>query len=383
MQHQAHILSIGLATALGIGVEENCAGLQKQEKKAALRTLDCLSQPVEVPYLAPPVAEASDLRSDFHLVDLAVEEALSASKLSAGQRSTMPLFIGSSSYAVGQSETLYQNALVKGNQYQLALPSAGFDQISAHLRQRFNLTGPSFQLNTACSAAANALLAAAQQIRLGYTDYAFVIGAELFNYTTIAGFNGMQLLTKDCMRPFDRRRNGLILGEGCGALLLGRDNAEEERLIIGAGASGCDTYSITASNPNGSHIASIMRLALQRAEVASNNIVAIKAHGTASPLNDDGEAAGMRKVFKTPPPFFALKPYIGHTLGACGTIETGLIAASLRRGFIPASGGFKEPDDRLAIAPITDALPAQPGWYMLNFFGFGGNNSSLLLSFSA
>jgi 3-oxoacyl-(acyl-carrier-protein) synthase len=378
---EAQILGIGLATALGQGLDENCAALHEPPRLADRRVLQGFGEPVEVAYLAPPHSVNRRPEDYFHLVDVAVEEALMGNRLPPRQRSQMPLFIGSSSYAVGLSENMYRQALEQNSDQALALPLAGFEQLTTHLREKHRLCGPDYLLNTACTASANALLAAARQINLGRCEYALVIGIELFNHITASGFFGMQLLTSDMMRPFDRRRNGLILGEGCGALLLGRGGADQEKLIITSGASGCDTHSITASNPDGGHIATIMRTALRNAGISSTEIVAAKAHGTASPLNDDGEAAGMRRAFGTLPPFFVLKPHIGHTLGACGAIETGLLAGSIKHGLIPASGGFEQAAEQLGVTPMTEPMNARPGHYMLNFFGFGGNNSSLILTY--
>jgi 3-oxoacyl-[acyl-carrier-protein] synthase-1 len=96
-------------------------------------------------------------------------------------------------------------------------------------------------------------------------------------------------------------------------------------------------------------------------------------------MNDTGEAAGIRQVFEAPPPICALKPFTGHTLGACGVNELALFSLALNAGFFPATRGFKTPDPSLGLSPSLEALPASDGHYLLNYFGFGGNNSSLIL----
>jgi 3-oxoacyl-[acyl-carrier-protein] synthase-1 len=295
----------------------------------------------------------------------------------------MPIFIGSSSYTIGQSEALFAAALGAGEAGPLPVPSAGFGQLSRHLQTSHGLSGADYLFNTACTSSANALLIAAEHILAGYCEQALVIGMELFNVTTLAGFYGMQLLANEVMRPFDRRRDGLVLGEGCGAILLQAAGPDDNGLFVSGGASGCDTYSISTSNPDGTSNAEVMTQALNNVGLAPGDITAIKAHGSASPLNDDAEAAGMRRVFNEPPPFFVLKPYVGHTLGACGTIETILVCAAIREGFLPASGGFEIYDDDLGVHPMTAALNVDSGHFMLNYFGFGGNNASILLSHEA
>jgi 3-oxoacyl-[acyl-carrier-protein] synthase-1 len=147
------------------------------------------------------------------------------------------------------------------------------------------------------------------------------------------------------------------------------------------GASNCDTYSISASNPDGSTIAAVMDAAMKRCGITSSDLRAIKAHGTATPLNDDGEAAGMRRSFEQIPPFFSMKAALGHTLGSCGVLETLLMAALLPEGKLPASVGFEEPDPELGVTPMREPLSVEAGYYLLNFFGFGGNNSSLILRY--
>jgi 3-oxoacyl-[acyl-carrier-protein] synthase-1 len=150
-------------------------------------------------------------------------------------------------------------------------------------------------------------------------------------------------------------------------------------VYIRGGASRCDNYSISASNPDGSAIAEVMQSALSDCGLSRQDITAVKAHGTASPLNDDGEAAGLKRIFDQLPPLFALKPIVGHTLGACGVVETALVALALRRGFIPASAGFEQYDSALGITPLGAPLAMGAGHLMLNYFGFGGNNNALIL----
>ena len=162
-------------------------------------------------------------------------------------------------------------------------------------------------------------------------------------------------------------------------IVLGVAPDDSAGLFVNGGASGCDTYSISTSNPDGSQIAVVMQEALDSAGVNPQDIVALKAHGTASPLNDDAEAAGMHQVFGDLPPFFALKPYVGHTLGACGAVETALLAAAISAGELPSSGGFADFDAALAVRPVSKPIPAPDGHYLLNYFGFGGNNASVVI----
>ncbi len=383
----ALVAGLGLITALGRGEEANIRGLRRAKAQYRTQTLTDFEETIEAPYLMVP-EKLEDASEHYHqLIDNVVHDALQQAGISESDKKQMPIFLGSSSFHIAQSEALFQSALASAQDplvlEPLALSTIGFSQFSAYLRQSFELYGEDYAFNTACTSGANALLAAARSIDSAYSDYALVIGIELFNKTTLAGFYGMQLLADEVMRPFDQRRNGMVLGEGCAAIVLKAADmvADSHGLIVVGGASCCDTYSVTASNPDGSIIAKVMQAALRDVGIGYEDVVAIKAHGTASPLSDTGEAQGMKRVFDKLPPFFTLKPYIGHTLGASGVIETAMLAALLQRGFLPASAGFELRDESLGVAPITSPIDADCGYYMLNSFGFGGNNNSLILRY--
>ena len=369
----------GVISALGCGVKPNLQGLRKGLGLYHRVDLSGFNEVVSVPYLPVGIGQNSGAEERTHqLIDSVLEEVFSNTNISAEHKLSMPIFIGSSSYGIGLGEELYRNALISDISA-IPLPLDGFTQVSKHLRRRHQMLGADYAFNTACTASANALLSAIKSIQQGHHPYALVLGIEAYNATTLYGFYGLQLLSGEQMRPFDKQRNGLVLGEGCAALLLKASVKSNQKLIFCGGASGCDTFSVSSSNPNGSSIAEVMHKALADSNVSTKDILAIKAHGTATLLNDEGEAAAMRQVFDSVPDFFSLKSYIGHTLGGCGAIETALMAACLESQLLPISAGFREADKHLAITPTTTPGIATSGHYMLNFFGFGGNNCSLII----
>ena len=385
MTMQVKVAGTGVITALGQGKNNNVQGMRSGKGLYRSQILKGFDEPVVVPYLSVDHDLSACSQGDTALehlqwlLDCAIDEALDGVVLSDDARKNMPLFIGSSSYGINVGELRYQQSLANDAAAAAPIPLDGFTQVGNHLRHKYGFLGADYAYNTACTSGANALLGAMATIAEGRSDYALVVGLETFNTTTLAGFYGMQLLAPEAMRPFDKRREGLVLGEGCGVLLLCAARPGDTGITFCGGASRCDTHSIAASNPDGSAIALVMRDALAQSDVGADEIVAIKAHGTGSPLNDDGEAAGMTQVFATVPPFFSLKSYIGHTLGGCGVIEAALMLACLAEGNIPASAGFECFDDSLGLAPITQVQAAETGYYMLNFFGFGGNNCSLII----
>ena len=382
MKKIAELAGAGVTTALAQGKKDHLQAMQGGKGLYRTRVLDLFEEPIEVPYLAVEQMQPGDNQDPMQhlqwLLDCSLEEALSECNLTDEIRKKIPIFIGSSSYGIGIGEKLYQTALDEAESA-IPIPLDGFTQIGDHLRSQHGFLGSDYAYNTACTGSANALLSAVSSIEQGDSDYALVVGVEAFNATTLAGFYGMQLLAPEMMRPFDKNRSGLVLGEGCGVLLLKAARPEAASLIICGGASRCDTYSISASNPDGSAIAEVMQDALDQTGVCSSEIVAIKAHGTGSPLNDNGEAAGMKKVFTTVSPFFSFKSYIGHTLGGCGAIETALMATCIEQQKLPASGGFENEDKTLGVTPISQSQAVGRGYYMLNYFGFGGNNCSLII----
>lgn len=253
---------------------------------------------------------------------------------------------------------------------------------AARVAQRLGFAGPVFTLSTACSSSANALLAAADLIARGEVRRALVIGVEGLSCITLTGFQSLMLLDPEGCQPFDAERNGLQLGEGVGALVL---EAETDDAATGdflrGGANLCDIHHVTSASPDGSAMRTVMQQALTTASLDANAIRAIKAHGTGSEDNDAAEAAAMRALFADRlPPFTGLKRYVGHTLGACGAIETAAFLGCLRAGFLPPTAGFKHGDTELQVQPLTRAMPAGAGHYLLNFFGFGGNYASLVIT---
>jgi len=231
--------------------------------------------------------------------------------------------------------------------------------------------------STACSSSANALLHARDLIRRGQVARALVFGIESLAMITLSGFSSLMMLDAEGCRPFDAGREGFQPGEGVAALLL---EAEGSGARLLGGANLCDIHHVTSANPDGSGMAQSMRAALADAGVAAGEIVAIKAHATASRENDAAEAVAMHTVFgDTLPPVTALKRYLGHTSCACGAVETVAMLAALDAGFVPAAAGFVEPDPALDCIPMVRAQPAAPGVYLLNYFGFGGNYASVVI----
>jgi 3-oxoacyl-(acyl-carrier-protein) synthase len=334
---------------------------------------------VRVPALLLAERPLDDIEARFwRAAEAVVGQAIAAAGLTQDEVRQAAFLIGTSSLDIAVSEAIYQRELNEGADAHPLTSNSTMGRLAQRLRQAHGIAGPEYTICTACTASANALLYADQLVQSGRVQHAIVVGVEIFNQITALGFHGLELLAKDGMKPFDSARGGLTLGESCAALVIGQTRADGFHLR--GGANLCDIHGISAANPDGSTVADVIRLALADAQLTPDQINGVKAHGTASLMNDEAEAAGMALVFETAPPICALKPFIGHTFGACGVTELILFCGMIERGFFPATPGVcAEPSD-LGVRLEQKPLPIAPGVFQLNFFGFGGNNTSLVIA---
>lgn len=327
-----------------------------------------------------PYCRIADATGDrlAELIDVA-STVLEHTVVQPRRRRRIGLFVGTSSGLISEHERAYASAHAVDQQVApIHLPDQG--RAASRLHAALALDGPSYTISTACSSAANALLYATWMVREGRIDDALVVGLEHENRLSQQGFYSLLLATRAQTRPFDLRRDGILLGECSAAALLSADRPKGgSAWRLRGGGTFCDTTHPT--NPSPEKIAHTIRLALADAGVAPPGITAIKAHGTGTRANDLAEGLGLREVFgDQPPPFSSIKPVLGHTLGACGVLETLAFAAALDRGDIPATRNFEQPDPEIGIAPITTPQHWDGGAVLLNYFGFGGNNCALVLA---
>ncbi|CAA0106483.1 3-oxoacyl-[acyl-carrier-protein] synthase 2 [Zhongshania aliphaticivorans] len=380
----AVFLGAGIHSSLGNGIDANLAALKTSPQVPRLLKNTLTDDTLEIPYKILSDSPLIDSQERlFRVVDDVVEQALTEAGLSESQRHSMNVYLGSSSFDIGVSEAHFQQQLAVENDAckALALPDPSMANLADYVLQSLGIRGEDMSFNTACTASANALMTAVAHVEAGIVEHALVLGVELYNNVTALGFYSLDLLTQSVMRPFDSERDGLVLGEGVSALVIGRDPEDGgTRFYLRGGANLCDTYSITMSNVDGSAIAEVMTQALDKAGVSPAEIDLIKVHGTASLANDEAESAGMHAVFSTLPNVCALKPFIGHTLGACGLNELILFYRAIEAGFLIATPGISADAGDLNVVLNQELRTVAPGCFMLNYFGFGGNNTSLIIS---
>jgi len=285
------------------------------------------------------------------------------------------LLIGSTSMSIPCSEPLF-----KSNPNEVMLPYIGYGAIGERLAQTFGLGGEIALFATACTSSANALLHGQAGINEGRFQRAIVLGFDFYNELTMSGFESFGLLSRDGCRPFDRDRSGMVLGEGCGAILLDTiPSSYKSQLILAGGANRSDTSSPTAHNTDRIMVTQTINDALHNADVSVNEVKLIKAHATGSQTNDVAEGIGLRRVFDSLPPIVALKSSLGHTLGGCGVIELAVLWFCMRDGFVPKTFGFEIADESMGILPMTSEKAVSDGMILLNHFGFGGNGVVLVV----
>ena len=268
------------------------------------------------------------------------------------------------------------------------------DMASGQVSMLLGTKGPNFATVSACSSGADALGVAFELVRNGTVDIALAGGAEAAICPIgIAGFNSCRALSKHnyepqkASRPFDAERDGFVLGEGAGILVLesiesaiGR-SAEPIAEMVGY-ASTADAYHITQPAPGGEGGARAMRLALKDAKLQPHEIDYINAHGTSTPLNDKNETMAMKSVFEEDAykiPINSTKSMTGHLLGAGGALEAAVSVMSISNGAVHPTINLEVPDPDCDL-DYTPHLPRRGRirTVMNNCFGFGGHNASLV-----
>jgi 3-oxoacyl-(acyl-carrier-protein) synthase len=383
VKHPVFITGKALICSLGENLEEILACVQQKRARVDRVPLSLVDPAMTRPYyrigMQDPAAR-NNLEDFFYKILFdTVAGAIADAGLSKQQVEDLAIFFGSTSIDIPIYETCYEksddDALAHFSQ-----TSYGYGAIVTETARHFCVKGPGYTFTTACTSSANALLYAASMIETGALERALVIGYDLFNNTGFYGFESLKLTAASTYKPFDKHRDGIIMGEACGAVILERCRKKTTDFKYLGGANLCDTANVTTHNVEGGVIAEVIRQAMQNAGVAPGRISAIKAHATGSDMNDRMEANGMRQVFAAQmPPVTGLKPFIGHTVGASGVVELILFTESVKKGFIPETLGFTVMDEELMITPVTENWPITAGVFILNYFGFGGNCTSLIV----
>jgi 3-oxoacyl-[acyl-carrier-protein] synthase II len=266
------------------------------------------------------------------------------------------------------------------------------DSLACHqapyIANRLNLIGEALVVNNACASGLSAIGCAFSRIRSGGAAIAIAGGYDTMSDFTHAGFSSLELVTSEKCRPFDKNRNGLVLGEGAGILVLEEmDQALKRGVdifaeIIGYGQSS-DAYHITKPDPDARGASRAITMAMDDAGILPEEIDYVNAHGTGTIANDSMEAKALHlslRKYSSRVPVSSTKPLTGHLLGAAGSVETILSIIAINSNMIPENLNYRTPDPECNLNIVTGGSKnCKLNVVLSNSFGFGGANSVILI----
>lgn len=273
-----------------------------------------------------------------------------------------------------------------------AIPAGMPNSAACNVSLANGTMGPTWTVATACAAGLDATGIALMLLRSGAADVVVTGGTEsIVDDVGLGGMGAAKALSRidgedpAVLRPFCRRRRGTAVGEGVAVLVLETPEHAEARgakvraLLTGYG-SGSDSFHITQPRPDGTGAMAVMEASLASAELQPSAIDAIFAHGTGTPLNDAMEGKAVRKLFGDPAPLVtSTKGQYGHAMGASGPFHLAFAVKAMEDSVVPATVTCQDPDPECEIVPVLENTPKEVRAAMVNAFGFGGHNASLVL----
>ncbi len=407
MSRRVVVTGIGLVSPLGIGTETNWEGLCAGRNGIGPITRFDASQfsariAGEVKGFDP---QAFIDKKDVKKMDVFIQFAIAASQYAmddAGLSVTediatrVGVFIAS---GIGGFSTIEREhkALLEGGPRRISpffIPASIINLAAGQVSIRFSAKGPNSATCTACSASAHAIGDAFEIIRRDDADVMIAGGSEAaITPMGVGGFAAMRALSTRndephrASRPFDRERDGFIMGEGAGVIILEELNFARERSapiyaeLVGYGMS-ADAFHITAPSEDGDGGMRVMEKAIRHAGIRPDQVDYINAHGTSTPYNDKLETLAIRRLFgdhATKLAISSTKSMTGHLLGAAGGLEAGITALAVKHQLIPPTINYENPDPECDLDYVPNTKRAAKIDYALsNSFGFGGTNGALL-----
>ena len=276
------------------------------------------------------------------------------------------------------------------------IPKLIVDITAGHISMRYGFRGPNFATVSACASSTNAIIDAYTYIRIGYADMFIAGGSEATIIESgFGGFNSMQAMStnndefKTASRPFDKTRDGFVMGEGAGTLVLEEYEQAVKRgakiyaELVGCGMS-ADAYHLTAPHPDGIGAQLVMKNALKDAKMVPEEVDYINVHGTATPLGDISEVKAIKEIFGDHAyklNISATKSMTGHLLGAAGAIESIAAILAMKHNTVPPTINFSTPDpelDNKMNFTLNKSQERKINTALSNTFGFGGHNTSVI-----
>ena len=410
MKRRVVVTGLGVVTSLGRAVETFWDRILRGESGVGPITLfDVSGFRVQFAGEVPWNGEAENIASTKELRRLdrftqfamaAAADAVSDSGLDFSKEDPYRcgVVIGSGIGGLSEFETQHERLLHKGIDMvsPFTIPKLMVNSASGHVSSMHGIKGPNFAVATACASAANSIGEALRSIQYGDADMMVAGGSEAaLTPMGLAGFQNMRALSfhadapQQASRPFDMHRDGFVLAEGAGVVVL--EELEHARArgariygeLVGYGASG-DAGHITQPDEEGRGAARAMSMALADAGLRGDQVQYVNAHGTSTPLGDKAETVAVKRVFGDHARRLAIsstKSQLGHTLGASGGIELVVCALTIARGVITPTINLENPDPDCDLDYTPNvARDAKVDVAMSNSFGFGGHNASLVLA---
>jgi 3-oxoacyl-[acyl-carrier-protein] synthase II len=408
------VTGMGLVTSLGAGKADNWQKLtagQSGIKEIRRFPTDSLRTRVAgiVDFLTQDQISAPELTE--RLATLAVEEAVAEARIGTREDFPGPLFIAippieiewpqrrAVADSLGPRETYSYEDLLE------ATKSGAFEgfhdrfllgSIADHLAERFNTRGSPISLSTACASGASAIQLGVEAVRRGETDAALCVAAEgsvspesLIRFSLLSALSTSNEPPEGAAKPFSKNRDGFVMAEGAGALVLeSLESAQARRAKVLGIVEGCgeraDAFHRTRSSPDGKPIIGCIRGAISDAGLTPDDIDYVNAHGTGTPENDKMEGMGVLTVLgerAKSVPISSNKSMIGHTLSAAGAVEAIITLMTLDNGRLPPTINYNVPDPAIPLDVVPNvARDAKVTHALSNSFGFGGQNVSLVLA---
>ena len=408
MERRVVVTGMGAITPLGMGVEPTWEAMRAGRSgitKIALFDATEFSSQIAGQILDFDAGAWMEARDALHS-DRFVQFAMAAAVMavgdsgidfsgSAGERTGV--LIGSGIGGTWTWEEQHRALLEKGPRRisPFFIPMLIMDMASGRVAMRFQAKGPNLSIASACATSAHALGEAAEIIKRGDADMMIAGGAEAaVSPLALGGFCALRALSRRndeperASRPFDRDRDGFVMAEGAGIVMLEEYERAASRgariygELLGYGAT-ADAYHITDPCPDGDGMARAMEAALADARVSPDEVDYVNAHGTATPVGDPVETRALKRVFgeRAPRvPVTSTKSVTGHLLGAAGAVEAIACLCAMRDGLAPPTANLENPDpecDLDYVPLVARELPIRTA--MSNSFGFGGHNATLVL----
>jgi 3-oxoacyl-[acyl-carrier-protein] synthase II len=402
------VTGLGLITPLGTGMHKTWEGICKGTSGVDwISSFDTSEYPVQI---AGEVKDfnAEDFieRKEIKKMDIFIQFALGAGtmavehaglKVSEENADRVGVIVGAGIGGINTMER-YHSILLESGQRRISpffIPMLIANLAAGHISMRFGARGPNSCVTTACAAGTHAIGDSFKIIQRGDADAMIAGGSEsAITPLTIAGFANMKALStrndapQRASRPFDAERDGFVIAEGSGIIVLEELESALTRgarifaEIVGYGLT-ADAYHMTAPDPEGRGVINCMRMALRDAGLGPEAIDYINAHGTSTPFNDKHETAAIKRVFGEHAHKLAVsstKSMTGHLLGAGGGVEAAVCALALTEGVIPPTINYESPDPECDLDYVPNhARHVELNTVLSNSFGFGGTNACIVL----